>query len=274
MQNAKQQILYPALSAIITSAVIGAGALIFSAQKENIDEIYIEYNSINIEHYISNDIFLSYNLSEKYNNHDMKTEDYIPYPRTRTLTAFKISNESNAIAENLYINFNDYLYAYITNNEDKFIQKIETNQGKTIEIDILPRKYINLYVVYRNNLSILGPDERFIFQGKEIVPKEINQITNGYSLFDDLYNDISEYSEIVLTLSLLGFVLLFSMIMLLTLHLLTRNNPELFAKDASDQYLARSLALINYIKTNNPNRFHVIVKLAEKFHHTWNNPEQ
>lgn len=263
----KNTFIYPTLSAVIVGLILAAASVyIFSPKQISpVDDIAVEYRKFEVPEYIfqaglvaaAKDAGLEQKIAER-------VASSVRVPTSVGLVNFRISNGSTRLVERMTVSLGDFTAGVMADGRSY----TPIPQGKeSIELKILPENSyeISLLVGFASTF----PPQRFLVNG-EAVPIQHMEMP---SYEKPVLPQMLTYAPItVLVLSTIGAftVILGSLGALERIYL--RDRPHLLAGKEDTGRIARSLALMNWIRDENPARYEKILRHAEQVHARWQAP--
>lgn len=268
--NMKNGLWYPVLSAIISGIVISIFSFYFLSEKnsDNLKNIRVAISSFElstevfdglISDTLEEDILLSVDAR-------LQIGKALERIGNATVVSYEIENAGNRTIEDFRVFFGQHDMVFLT--KDGETKQIELKE-KEISIKLLPRSNANLLVF--GSMSYILPSEKFTIGGTEIPildsKEDILSELLGYIPFLPKSAPIIA-GIIIASMLVVLLVLIFSIV-----FAVNKNRPSELVKIADDDSIANSLALVNYLKSDDEGRYKSIVEKAEKVFTNWKKAE-
>ncbi|MCZ7930925.1 hypothetical protein O9X90_01250 [Agrobacterium leguminum] len=181
------------------------------------------------------------------------------YYRELTVASYVVSNAGSDVVNGLELHLSDYAMGYFKQG-DAWEKLPDNSQVKTFEI--LPGKEVRVLLVTTPRL--LGATETFVSKGRKI---PIRELIPEYDV--PLSRFSQDYPFVVFMLAAIGGIVILLMMTALALTLYYKDDPTTQANNVDSSDLATKLALINWLRIENPEKFERVVKHAERMHAKW-----
>lgn len=194
--------------------------------------------------------------------------EYFNYSDSVTISTFTIENKTGQTVSDLSGKYTEpFILSF--SNDNKGVNAVEGAGGDTFSLEILPGETATVSSI-GPGYSYLDPPVNFTLNGKSVDVREVEP----WSYYP--YGDAARsYPLLASFLLFIGFVTCVVVTMVFIFELLVGRKPSAQATLTSSETLGRSLALLNYVKIENPSKFARAVTFAEKTFSKWspNQPE-
>lgn len=180
------------------------------------------------------------------------------YYRDFTFANYTVSNIGSDVANNLELHLSDYIIGY--SNEGDVWDKLSDN-AKLKTFEILPGKKIQVLLV---TAPRVGTSETFVSNGRNV---PVREVIPRYNV--PLSRFAQDYPFVIFALSVVGGMAVLLGVITFIITLAQRDDPSLKAHNAESSDMATTLALINWLRVENPEKYDRVVEQAERTHSKW-----
>ncbi len=266
----KKQNLITAIYALVVTIVASTYSFLFltDRKQEILDSISITYFNESLPNSLLSKSALELSKRFKLDKDQVLLElsDVFSENIGANISFFHIENRSNEIARNIEYFIGDSKYVFVIDANGR--REIETTREST-QIDILPND--DASIVSLKKSWEYKPEERFLLENKDIPINILNP-----KLFNDqeLEIFIKNNAFVLLPLSLIGLIFVILIGYLVVINTFMKNSPAFLEKNTDVNEMAKNLALINWVKGNDYEKYRKIVSTAEKKHSNWSKKEE
>lgn len=262
-----RSVLAPAIGGIIIAAV----TYYFFTTKptEPAEGIYIEYRTQTVGAVVFKNMLVKLNPipAEQLQASADRFRDYFGYYDDVTLASYTVENKSSRAISNLIFNIDRSETALTPKLSSLFVKDNSglrqiTAGDKSASIAVLPGD--------RATLEMIIQGRPYQQPGKFTVENEAVPVKEIEPAFNDAFSDlVNGNPAMIFLLAASGAIFWFSLLLLIGLQYLYRSRPNIWATSVSSLTLGQMLALLNYLKIENPPKYSTAVAEAEALYRKW-----
>lgn len=265
----KSTFLYPTLSGIIIS--IFSVLITFqltTTENSNNRNVRVFYYYNHMSRYVTQDIISNFNSNIDFSDYKniSKYNSIFGYSENK-MSTYIIRNYGNHEIKELKIALSSFVKAYIISKDSE--EKIST-ESKEITKNILPGSSIKLIVISNDHTSI--PGEKFLING-EALGIEIDSTFYLGNINIDMLKTVNDGILYFIGIVIIGAFSTILMLVFIVISIVCFMNPRLWIHFYDNDTIARSIAILNIIRRENPNKYDQIEALAKKNYNQIAKPE-
>lgn len=171
---------------------------------------------------------------------------------------YAVSNQSSEVVDEMTVHFGTFISAYVK-EEGQWRSLADGLKAQSFKI--LPTKSLEILLITIPRYSTI--EETFLVKGTAI---PVRELVLRYT--DPFTNFFLGHPFITYILCAIGVITIL-MICITMASLLVNEDPSKKARETSIESLATALAVINWVRVDNPEKYERVLEQANKTHEKW-----
>lgn len=270
LKGVGQTVVYPAISTVLSGIVMAAiGFLgLFNHAEERVKDASIKYIHVDMNRDVITETVKRISPSTNIESIDFRRliSDNFGYANIN-VEIYQIRNFGEYEIRSLKAHLSPFYIAYMLQGD---VTKIVVAKDSEYDFVLPPRTSASLIVVAK---SVVRDMDRFTINGKEVPVTISYGRYQSYGMRTD-QEFISENYIMFGVFGLIGFATVFVAFVSIFTSVLTRGNMQYNVKSTADAAIAKSVAVINFIRRDDKPRFEKIILESEKIYKHWSAADQ